>query len=209
MRLEVWFDFICPFCYMGKKSLEMALKETGLVGQIEVIYKSFELDPNEISDRNTSINVRLAEKYGITLEEAQKMNENVKLLAQGYGLDYYIEGMKQTNTFNTHRLMKYAETKGKGREITEGLFRAYFTEGKFLDDIEVLASLAEEVGLNREEVLRIINSQAFSNEVRKDERQTAKLGITGVPYYLFNGKYTLSGLRDVDTLSMILKKMAG
>lgn len=206
MIIEMWFDFICPFCYMGKRILEKALSEFNHQDEITIVFKSYELNPNEVSDPNISVNEGLAEKYGVSVEKARRMNENVALRAKQYGLHYNIDTLMQTNTFDAHRLMKYAETMSLAYEMTEKLFKAHFTDGYFIGSKTVLADLAFDVGLDKEKVLEILNSNQFSNEVRKDEQEAMSMNLNGVPFFLFNRKYSISGAQGIEVFIETLKK---
>ncbi|TGV07152.1 DsbA family oxidoreductase, partial [Mesorhizobium sp. M00.F.Ca.ET.186.01.1.1] len=142
MKVEVWSDFACPFCYIGKRQLEGALSQFPNKDQVEVVYRSFQLDPTMARDTNMDMHQVLASKYGMSLEQAKGMNDRVAQQAKGVGLDYYFDTMIPTNTFDAHRLAHYAATHGKMTEMKERLLKAYFTESLHLGDHEVLAQLA-------------------------------------------------------------------
>lgn len=213
MKIEVWSDFVCPFCYMGKRILEKALSQFAHRDQVEVVFKSFELNPNEKNNPNRSVNEVLAEKYGMSIEEAQRMNEQVAGRAKTFGLTYNIQGMKQCNTFDAHRLFKLAETKGKGVEMTERLFKAYFTDGLFLGGKDVLISLAKEVGLDEKEAQDVLATDTYAKEVRSDESEARSIGVQGVPFFVVNQKYAISGAQPlelfIDTLNKVWKEEQG
>jgi len=209
MKIEVWSDFVCPFCYIGKRRLERALNKFPERSRVKVIYKSFELDPYSPSDDTVTIHEALAEKYGVSVEEARKMNENIVRLAKGVGLNYNMDKITPTNTLRAHRLAKFAETRGKEAEMTERLFSAHFIESLKIDDAEVLADLAEEIGLDRSEVRDVLRDEnQFLTEVRKDERTAAELGVRGVPFFVLNGKYALSGAQPEEIFLQALQKVA-
>ncbi|EEL67654.1 DsbA family oxidoreductase [Bacillus mycoides] len=208
MKIEVWSDFVCPFCYIGKRRLEMALEQFPHKKDVEVEFKSFELDQNAPIYSGTSINEVLASKYGISVEEADHNNIQLGNHAASMGLSFNFEEMKPTNTFDAHRLAKFAKDQGKEKEITENLLFAYFTESRNLSDVETLANIAEASGLDREEALNVIhNKNAYANEVRIDESIAQQYKITGVPYFIVNQKYAISGAQPLETFVGALQQV--
>jgi predicted DsbA family dithiol-disulfide isomerase len=207
MKVEVWSDFVCPFCYIGKRRFEKALNQFEHKEKVEVVFRSFELDP--YFERNQHINVHelLAKKYGMSLEQAKAMNQQVGQQAESVGLHYDFENMKPTNTFDAHRLAHFAKSEGKLEKMTERLMKAYFTEGLHISDHEVLANLASEVGLNREKALEILKNNDYANDVRRDESIASQIGIRGVPFFLFNQKYAVSGAQSSDVFIEVLNKV--
>ncbi|WML48272.1 DsbA family oxidoreductase [Neobacillus sp. PS3-34] len=200
MKIEVWSDFVCPFCYIGKRRLEQALEQFPNKNKVEVEFKSFELDPNAGVYDGKSIHEVLAKKYGMSIEQAKQANRNVGEQASSVGLTFQFDEMKPTNTFDAHRLAKFAKTKGKEKVITEKLLYGYFTESKHLGNQETLADIAVEAGIDRQEALSVINDKtAFANEVRTDEAIAQQYGISGVPYFVINQKYAISGAQPTDT----------
>ncbi|MFD2443262.1 DsbA family oxidoreductase [Bacillus sp. CGMCC 1.16607] len=200
MKIEIWSDFVCPFCYIGKRRLEEALNQFPHKEKVEVEFKSFELDPNAPEYSGRSIHEALAVKYGMTIDEAKKANEGVGKQANSVGLTFNFEEMKPTNTFDAHRLAKYAKTLGKEREITERLLFGYFMESKNLGDQETLLDLAESVGLDRNDAVTILQDKnAFANDVRIDEGLAQAYGVRGVPYFIINQKYAISGAQPTET----------
>jgi predicted DsbA family dithiol-disulfide isomerase len=208
MKIEVWSDFVCPFCYIGKRRLENALAQFPHREQVQVEFKSFELDPNSPKYSGKSIHEALAAKYGMTVEQAKKTNEGVGQHAASVGLTFNFDEMKPTNTFDAHRLAKFAKEKGKEAEMTEKLLYAYFTESKEISDHETLADIAEATGLDREEALHILQDKnAFANDVRIDEGIAQQYGISGVPYFIINQKYAISGAQPPETFANALQKV--
>jgi predicted DsbA family dithiol-disulfide isomerase len=208
MKIEVWSDFVCPFCYIGKRRLEQALEQFPNREQVEVEFKSFELDPNASLYKGKSIHEALAEKYGMSVEEAKRANEGVGQQAQSVGLEYDFEGMKPTNTFDAHRLSKYAKSVGKERELTEKLLHSYFIESKLLSDPETLVEIASSVGIGKDEALAVIqNPKEYANEVRNDEMQAQQYGATGVPYFVINQKYSISGAQPTELFLNALQQV--
>ncbi|WP_139488519.1 DsbA family oxidoreductase [Brevibacillus dissolubilis] len=206
MKVEIWSDFICPFCYIGKRRFEAALEQFAHKQEIEVIYRSFELDPNAKREATQDIHSMLAGKYGMSLEQAKSANADVGRQAEGVGLTYDFDNMKPSNTFDAHRLSHYAASHGRMQEMTERLLYAYFTEGKHLGDHETLTALAAEVGLDRDEVAKMLSGEDFTQEVRSDEQEAVDLGIRGVPFFVINRRYAVSGAQPSEVFLDALKK---
>lgn len=195
-----------PFCYIGKRRLEHALSQFSEHDKVEVEFRSFQLDP-EASPSSKSIHELLAAKYGITVEQAKTMNAQVADQALGVGLDFRFDTMIRANTFDSHRLAQYAKSKGLEAELTERLMHGYFTEGLNLGDREALASLAAEAGLDKEEAVTVLNSDTYTDEVNTDIAASRRLGITGVPFFVFNGKYAISGAQPGPVFSEVLDQV--
>ena len=208
MKIEMWSDYVCPFCYIGKRKLEQALESTGLKEHAEIVFKSYELDPHspEVSEETTA--EMLARKYGTTIEAAKKMNEQVGEHAATVGLNYNFDKMKPSNTFKAHRLAKWAGKRGKEAELTELLLHSYFIEGKEIGRNEILIDLAEQVGLDRAEAERILSSDEFSDEVRGDIKEAMQIGVRGVPFFVLNDKYSISGAQTTETFEGALRQVA-
>lgn len=198
MKIEVWSDFVCPFCYIGKRRLEKALELFDYRDEIEIVYRSFELDPGAPKDTESSIHELLAVKYGLSLQQAQESNRNVAQQAQTEGLTYNFDTIVPTNTFEAHRLAHYAGQQGKAKEMNERLFQAYFTDSLHIGEHETLVRLAEEVGLNGSAVRDVLEQNAYADEVREDENEARRLGIRGVPFFVLRGKYAVSGAQPLE-----------
>ncbi|MGE7875679.1 DsbA family oxidoreductase [Bacillus paramycoides] len=208
MKIEVWSDFVCPFCYIGKRRLEMALEQFPHRDDVQVEFKSFELDPNTPIYSGTSISEVIAAKYEISVEETNRNNIQIGNHAASIGLSFNFEEMKPTNTFDAHRLAKFAKDQGKEKEITENLLFAYFTESRNLSDAETLSTIAETSGLDKKEALNVINNKnAYANEVRIDEAIAQQYKITGVPYFIVNQKYAISGAQPLETFVGALQQV--
>jgi len=210
MKIEVWSDFVCPFCHIGKRRLEMALDQFPHKNDVEVEFKSFELDPNAPLYSGKSIHEAIASKYGMSVEEAKKNNEQLGQHAASVGLTFNFEDMKPTNTFDSHRLAKWAKEQGLEQEeaITENLLLAYFTDGKIISDVEVLADIAADSGLDRQAALEVLNDKtAYANDVRVDEAVAHQYGVSGVPYFIVNQKYAISGAQPLETFVGALQKV--
>ncbi len=198
MKIEVWSDFSCPFCYIGKRRLEKALEAFEHREEIQVVYRSFELDPEAPKDAELSIHELLAVKYGLSLPQAKESNQNVAAQAKAEGLDYHFDTAIPTNTFDAHRLSHYAGEKGKAKEMTERLYRAYFTDSLHIGDRDTLVRLAEEAGLDGREAGEVLDQNRYADQVLEDEREARQLGIRGVPFVVLRGKYAVSGAQPLE-----------
>lgn len=206
MKVEIWSDYMCPFCYIGKRRFEAALDKFANKDEIEVIQRSFELDPNAKRDVDFDVHDMLASKYGMSRDKAKEMNDNLTQQAQAVGLTYHFDTMVLTNMFDAHRLTQFAAKYGKMNEMAERLFHAYFTESKHLGDRETLTALAEEVGLDRVEAANMLAGSDYSQEVRADEQEASALGIRGVPFFVINRKYAVSGAQPSEVFLEALQK---
>jgi predicted DsbA family dithiol-disulfide isomerase len=207
MKVEIWSDYQCPFCYIGKRRFEEALKQFENKAQVEVSFRSFELNPEAERDINMSQNEMLAKKYGMSHADVEANNQNLTQQAKELGLEYHLDKVVLTNSFDAHRLMHFAESKGKENEMNELLFKAYFTEGKHIGDHAILVNLAEEAGLDKSEAEAMLGGTAFTAEVRGDEQEGSQLGITGVPFFVINRKYGISGAQSAEAFLDTLKKI--
>lgn len=205
MKIEVWSDFACPFCYIGKRRLETALEQFDHRDDVEVVFKSFELDPRAPKAVEHDVHHMLAAKYGMSREKAIATNKNLGDQAKEAGLTFNFDTMKLTNTFDAHRLTQYAAEQGKGNEVIKELFQAYFTDSLHLGDQNTLAELAEKAGLDRNETLRVLAGNDYSSEVRTDEEEAQQLGVTGVPFFVIDRKYAISGAQSSDVFLQTLE----
>ncbi|MEQ2528071.1 DsbA family oxidoreductase [Bacillaceae bacterium CLA-AA-H227] len=208
MKIEVWSDYVCPFCYIGKRRLEMALERFPHQDQVEVEFKSFQLDPNTPKYTEQSIYEALAAKFGTSEAQVREMNKGMIAQAAEIGLTYNYDNMKPTNTFDAHRLAKFAKTVGKEKDLTENLLRGYFTESKNVGDLETLADIAEASGIDREKALEVLNDEkAFAVDVNNDQIIAQQFRITGVPFFIINQKYAISGAQPLETFTNALEKV--
>ncbi|WP_106765903.1 DsbA family oxidoreductase [Paenibacillus faecalis] len=209
MKVEIWSDFMCPFCYIGKRRFESALNRFPHKDEVEVVYRSFELDPNASYKPGVSMTELLAAKYGMSIEQAQASNDNITKQAAQEGLTYHLDKIAPSNSFDAHRLVHFASQHGKMKEMAERLFHAYFTETRNLEDKELLADLAAEIGLSREEAVAALAGDQFSSEVRADEEAAKRIGVQGVPFFVLGGKYAVSGAQPIDVFIDALEKAYG
>ncbi len=208
MKIEVWSDYVCPFCYIGKRRLEEAISSSGLSENIEIQFKAYELDPNSPATSDKSTYEILAEKYNTTLDAAKKMTESVSQQAETVGLTYDFDQIKHANTFDAHRLAKWAESEGKPAEVNERLLKAHFTEAQEIGRHEVLLDVIEEIGLDRQKAAEVLASNAFEVEVKQDVQEGMLLGVQGVPFFVINRKYAISGAQPAEAFADALKKVA-
>ncbi|WP_277871511.1 DsbA family oxidoreductase [Paraliobacillus zengyii] len=190
---------------MGKKHLEDALKK--IDHPIEVTYRSFELDPTSERDIKENMYEMLAKKYGMTIEQAKANSQNMVKMAKEAGLDYHLDTLILTNTFDAHRLAVFAKKHGLMKEMTERILHAYFTESKHIGDHNTLTELAVEVGLDRELVTNMLASDEMKVEVRADEQQATAYGINGVPFFLIENKYALNGAQPTEAFVQAIEKV--
>ncbi|WP_078428164.1 DsbA family oxidoreductase [Alkalihalobacterium alkalinitrilicum] len=207
MKIEVWSDYVCPFCYIGKRRLESALEKFPQKDQVKIEFKSFELDPHAQRDTTGSVYENLSKKYGMSIEETKKMTEGVAAQAKSVGLDFDFDSMIRTNTLDAHRIAKFAEKQGKDKAVTETLLRAHFIEAKHIGDHETLADLAVITGLNRQEVEEVLKGNAYEEEVRADQFRAKDIGVQGVPFFVINEKYAISGAQPTETFLNALQKV--
>ncbi|RUL53633.1 DsbA family oxidoreductase [Lysinibacillus antri] len=208
MKIEVWSDYVCPFCYIGKRQLEKAIKDSGYEGQLEVEYKSFLLDPTTPIDTEEPVYSSLANKYGVTEERAKEMTKGVAERAKEVGLEYDFDNMKNANTVAAHRLAKWAATKGKGAQMSERLLQAYFLEGVAIGKHEELLKLVENIGLNTAEAQDILNGEQFADEVERDIYEAQNIGVRGVPFFVFDNKYGISGAQPQQLFEQTIAQAA-
>ena len=208
MNVDIWMDLTCPFCYIGKKKFFAALEQYPGKDQVTVHLRSFELDPSASKDYPGSVYDWLAKRYGRTHEEVLEMNRPVLQQAASLGLTFNLDRAKPTNSFDAHRLLHFAAAKQKSLILSDVLFKAYFNEGKNISDIDVLSEAAVSAGLDEGDVKAMLLSEEFADRVRADEALAQRLSIRGVPFFLFNEKYAISGAQPTSVFLDGLEKIA-
>ncbi|MFM6939127.1 MAG: DsbA family protein [Rhodoluna sp.] len=201
IRIDIWSDVACPWCYIGKRKLENAIREFSALGTetpIEIEYHSYLLNPDMPVDYEGGQTDYLVEYKGMPREQVIAMTERLKGIAAGVGLNYDMEHMHMTNTVLAHQLLQYAKTQGKQVEMKERIMSAHFIEALHVGRIDVLAQLAAEIGLDRAEVVRVLESGEFLPAFNADIEQARAYGITGVPFFVIDGKYGVSGAQNSD-----------
>lgn len=206
MQIEIWSDVVCPFCYIGKRQLEAALEQLPDRDRVQVTWRSFQLGPDTRTDPSRNAIQNLAEKKGWTLEFTRQAVSDVSSRARAVGLAFDYEQTKVANTFDAHRLVHYATSAGRGDEVAEALFRAYFVEGRNVGDHETLAQLGAAAGLPEDEVRDVLRSGRFADEVRHDLQTAAHFGINSVPCFVLDRKYAVSGAQGSPVLLQALQQ---
>jgi protein disulfide-isomerase len=207
MKIKIWSDIMCPFCYIGKRNFENALAQFGRADELEIEWKSFQLDPT-IPKMKQRVDVyeHLATAKGISIEDSKAMHENVVRMAKTVGLEYNFDRAVIANSFDAHRLIQFAKSKGLGDEIEETLFAAYFTNGLDMSDLDTLAEIGSSIGLSPVELETILHSEDFSSEVQNDIIEAQKYGVRGVPYFVLDDKYAISGAQPSSVFLEALEK---
>ncbi|MDN4615251.1 DsbA family oxidoreductase [Leifsonia sp. F6_8S_P_1B] len=210
IKIDVWSDIACPWCFIGKRRFEGGSGLFAGAGEgraVEVEYHSFELSPDTPVDFDGSEVDFLAGHKGIPAEQVGEMLERVTGIASSLGLNYDYDNLKHTNTVKAHELLHFAKANGKQLELAERLFSAYFEQGRHVGRIEDLADLAAEVGLDRAEALAALESSQYLEDVRADQRTAAEFGINGVPFFVIDGKYGVSGAQEAQTFAQVLEQV--
>ena len=206
MNIEIWSDVVCPWCYIGKRQFERAVASFSHPDEITVTYRSFELDPGAPAERSGTHAEHLAGKYGMTITQAEQAGQQMTQRAAADGLEFRFDLIRGGNTFDAHRLLHLAKDHGLQPEMKERLMRATFTEGLPIADRPTLARLAAEVGLPAAQVQTVLDGDNYADAVRADEQQAARYGITGVPFFVADGKYAVSGAQPPEVLLQLLQR---
>jgi predicted DsbA family dithiol-disulfide isomerase len=205
MKVEIWSDVMCPFCYIGKRRLEDALQQLPFNSDIEVEWKSYQLDPDIKNEPGKNVNQYLAERKGVTVSYARQMNEQVTRMAAEAGLEYNLDKAVVANSFDAHRFSHLAAQHGLGNEAEELIFKAYFTEGKNIADIDTLVQLGTEIGLDAAEVKQALETNAHAQAVQQDIDEATAIGVRGVPFFVLDRKYAVSGAQPVEVFKQALE----
>ena len=206
MDVEIWSDIACPWCYVGKRRFEAALAQFEYADDVRVRWRSFELDPSAPTERHGDRAERLAQKYGMTVEQARAIEQRLVETAAGEGLDFRFDIARSGSTFDAHRVVHLAEQHGLQDAMKERLLRAYFTEGKLVSDHDTLVALAGEVGLPEQEVLEALAGERCAEQVRDDERAAGQLGISAVPTFVVDRALGASGAHPPEALLELLRQ---
>ncbi len=205
MRVDIWSDVVCPFCYIGKKRLEAAAEQAGLA--LEVHWHSYEIDPEAPVRQEVSNSERLAQKYGRTVADVEEMQRNIATMAAEEGIQFNWENANSGNTFNAHRLIHLAQSKGLGSEAQEAFFYSYMTQGLAIGERETLEDVAARIGLNPVEVEDVLNSEEYSDFVKFDEDVARdQLKVTGVPFFIFDQRIALAGAQPREVFLQVFEK---
>jgi predicted DsbA family dithiol-disulfide isomerase len=206
MQVEVWSDVVCPWCYIGKRKLETALSRFPHADQVEVVWRSFQLDPSIPEGHTEATLPALAAKYGRSVAEMTQMQQRVEAVAAGEGLEYHLADGVSGNTLLAHQLLHLAADRGLGGVMSERLMRAYFTEQRSVFDVESLVPLAVEVGLDAEEVRAALTDRRYLGAVHEDIDTARALGATGVPFFVVDRTYGAAGAQPAEVLLELLER---
>ncbi len=204
MKVDIWSDVMCPFCYIGKRKFEQALASFPHKEEVEITWKSFQLAPDMRTQADKSIDQYLAEHKGISIDKAREMNAYVTGMAKEVGLTYNFDKAVVANSFDAHRFSHLAKKHSLQDAAEERLFAAYFTEGKNTADHDTLIELGASIGLDKDEVKQMLDSDAYAEEVHSDIQQAQQIGVNGVPFFVFIDKYAISGAQDSTTFLQAL-----
>jgi predicted DsbA family dithiol-disulfide isomerase len=208
LRIDVWSDIACPWCYVGKRHLEQALGSFPEAADVEVVWHAYELNPSaarETREEGTHAE-RLAKKYGMSLDEARRRIDHLVNVGKAGGLSLDFDHIRPGNTFDAHRIVHYARELGLQDAVKERFLRGYLTEGEAIGNPEVLLRLAVEAGLDADRVSSILASDTYTREVRTDEAEAQRLGISGVPFFVVGGRYALSGAQPAEVMGRALRQ---
>lgn len=199
MKIQIWSDVMCPFCYIGKKNFEKALESLPFKEEVEVEWKSYQLDPdlNETSSSKT-VNQYLSERKGMPMAQIEQMQQRVKEMGKLAGIDFQQEKAVVANTFLAHKLIHFAAKNGKASDAEELLFHAHFIDGKNIGDVDTLVNIAEELGLDTDQAQYVLTSDSYDYEVKQDILEARNIGVSGVPFFVLDGKYAVSGAQPSD-----------
>lgn len=210
MKIEIWSDIMCPFCYIGKRHLEKALEQFESSTPIEIEWKSYQLDPSIPMHFDEPVNIYeyLADRKGISVEKSREMHQQVAEMAEKVGLNYQFDRLVVANSMKAHQLIQLAKEQKKDNEIEEKLFEAYFVEGKNLASETELVTIGESVGLEKEAILAALENDEFAYRVRQDTQEGVSLGLKGVPFFVFNRRYGIPGAQPLQVFIDTLRQAA-
>lgn len=206
MKIEIWSDVACPFCYIGKRKIEKAIEKFPQKDKIEIEWKSFLLNPDQVTQPNKSSEEYLAEIKGWSLEQTKEITANVANMAAQEGLEYHLDKTVVANTKKAHRVLHLAKTAGKGDEMKESLLKAYFTDSLNIDDVAVLLGLGKAIGLEEASIQEVLTTDKFENEVDQDIYESRQLGVRGVPFFVLDRKFGISGAQPDEVFDQTLEK---
>jgi predicted DsbA family dithiol-disulfide isomerase len=208
MRVDIWSDLVCPWCYVGKRRFENALARFDNRDEVHVVYRSFQLNPAAPRDRTSSRREMLMRKYRRSPDQVVEMDARMTQTAAAEGLEFNLEGTLTGNTFDAHQLVHLAHAHGLKDAVVARLFRAYFTEHQSLFDQQTLVNLGADAGLNRDEAAAALGDNRYANAVDADIEIAHRLGVTGVPFYVIGDRYGISGAQAPETFLDVLQRVA-
>jgi predicted DsbA family dithiol-disulfide isomerase len=207
MKVEIWSDIVCPFCYIGKRRFEGALEKFEAYDKVEVVWRSFQLDPGMQYTEGQTLDTYLAKRKGVSVNEAREMNAYVTNAAAEAGVNFNLDKAVLNNTITAHRLLHLAKQHGVQNEVEEALFSAYFTQGENIGDTDTLIAIGTQAGLNAAEIAEVLQNNTYADEVANDIHQARQIGVQGVPFFVFNNKYAVSGAQATETFTQVLNKV--
>jgi predicted DsbA family dithiol-disulfide isomerase len=208
ISIGIWSDIVCPFCFIGKKKLEKAISKLNLSDQVEIEWHSFQLDPDFPKGESIPSSEYLAKRKNFPLEQINSIQKQLTASATPYGIDFQFDKSLSFNTMDVHRLWQWSKTMGKSSELKEALMLAYFTNGIDLSKEENVLKVVENCGLDRIEAQAIFRSDAFSNDVDEDICQASQIGVRGVPFFVINNQFAISGAQEDNVFESALMKVS-
>jgi len=206
MRIDIWSDVVCPWCFLGKRRLESALSRFEHPDEVEIHWRSFELDPHAPAVREGDPAERIARKYGISADQARAASRRLTDLAAAESLDYHLDRTRSGNSFDAHRLIHLGGERGIQDRVKERLLAAYLCEGQAIGDKEVLQVQAVAAGLGEAEVSAVLQGDDYGAQVRADEAEAREREITGVPFFLIDGRFGIPGAQETETILAVLRR---
>lgn len=207
LKIQIWSDIMCPYCYIGKRRIEGALEQFEHKNAVEIEWKSFQLDSNFIASEDDDMAEHLATKYQKDKQWAQEMMDSMTENAKNSGLDFHFEKAVMANSFNAHRLLHLAKKHNLSNELEELLFKAYLTDGKDVNNLTTLSELGLQAGLDITEIEAVLQSDTYAKEVKEDILEAQSIGVQGVPFFVLDNKYAVSGAQHVETFVKTLEKV--
>jgi len=208
MRVDIWSDLVCPWCYVGKRRFEKALARLDKRDELQIVHRSFQLNPAAPRDRTSNRRDMLMQKYQLSPTRAAEMDARMTKTAEAEGLEFHLEGTLTGNTFDAHQLVHLADAHGLQDALVERFYRAYFTEQRSLFDADSVADLAAETGLDRDEAASTLQSGRYAEAVKADIEIARQLGVTGVPFFVINDRYGVSGAQPPETFLDVFQRIA-
>ena len=206
MKIEIWSDVVCPFCYIGKRNFENALHQFPGKEEVEVIWKSFQLDPTISKTAEPQLYTdQLSKKTGWSKEETDKALESMSAMAKSVGLEFNLEGLKSINTFDTHRIIQYSKLKDLGSQAEEAFFKSFFTDGKDLTKKETQIEIMQNIGLTETDLEKAMSDDLYEKMTKADIEEAKQLQISGVPFFVIDRKYAVSGAQPSEAFTQTLE----
>ena len=204
MKIDIWADYACPFCYIGKKTLDQAIEKLGIKEDVEIVYKAFQLDPNAPKESTENTIAHLSKKYRVSMSEAEKMVSNVVLHGKNVGLDLRFDLVQETNTFDAHRLTKVLGKSTNTNELNKALYEAHFTKGINISDVSKLKEIGQSVGIDEKLMNELFASNQFEVDVKRDIEEANRKNIHAVPYFLIDGRTSIKGAQSLAFFVQVL-----